>query len=103
MADGATLAMQDPVAMAANAGGEQAEQPAAGTSEFAGISRQQWNRNRKAINEVLQELAAGATSETRARVFLGSVGLSDKAVNDLITDALDGTVETPEVVEGVGG
>lgn len=103
MADGATLAMQDPVAMAANAGGEQAEQPAAGTSEFAGISRQQWNRNRKAINEVLQELAAGTTSETRARVFLGSVGLSDKAVNDLIADALDGTVETLEVVEGVDG
>ena len=104
MAEGSTLAMQDPVAVAANAVEATApEQPAAGTSEFAGITRQQWNRNRKAINEILQELAAGTTSETRARVFLGSVGLSEKAVNDLIADALDGTVDTPEVVEGIDG
>jgi hypothetical protein len=77
-----------------------AAEASVGTSEFAGITRQQWNRNRKAIKDVLDEMIAGTTSEAAARVFLGGIGLSQASVDALIADANDGTVETPEVIEG---
>jgi lambda family phage portal protein len=71
------------------------------TGEFAGISTQQWNRNRKAIQKILEELSSGETSEAAARVFLGGVGLTQSSIDALIADALDGQVETPEVLEDV--
>ena len=67
------------------------------TGEFAGISTLQWNRNRKAIQKILQELASGQTSEAAARVFLSSLSLKDASVDALIADALDGQVDTQEV------
>jgi hypothetical protein len=102
MPAGTTMAMQDPNAVAVQeaAAGSEAE-AATPTGEFAGITRQQWNRNRKAIKDVLDEMIAGTTSEAAARVFLGGIGLSQASVDALIADAKDGTVETPEVIEGV--
>jgi hypothetical protein len=49
----------------------------------------------------LQELASGQTSEAAARVFLGGIGLTETSVNALIADAMDGAVETPEVLADV--
>jgi lambda family phage portal protein len=103
MPAGTTMAMQDPAAIAvqektAGAEGEAATQP---TGEFAGISTQQWNRNRKAIKQVLEEMASGASSESAARVFLGGIGLAPSSVDALIADATDGQVQTPEVLEDV--
>jgi lambda family phage portal protein len=101
MPAGTTMAMQDPNAVAvqeASAGSE--TEAATPTGEFAGITRQQWNRNRKAIKDVLDEMIAGTTSEAAARVFLGGIGLSQASVDALIADANDGQVETPEVIEG---
>jgi lambda family phage portal protein len=103
MPAGTTMAMQDPAAIAvqektAGAEGEAATQP---TGEFAGISTQQWNRNRKAIKQVLDELASGVSSESAARVFLGGIGLAQASIDALIADATDGQVETPEVLEDV--
>lgn len=101
MPAGTTMAMQDPAAIAVQeeaAEGKSEPEPAA-TGEFAGLSTMQWNRNRKAIQKVLQELADGTSSEQAARVYLGSIGLSPKSVDALIADAKDGTVETPEVLE----
>jgi lambda family phage portal protein len=66
-----------------------------GTSEMAGLSTQQWNRNRKAIQKTLTELAEGTMSEAAARVFLSSTGMNATNVDILIADALDGTVDTP--------
>jgi lambda family phage portal protein len=102
MPAGTTMAMQDPNAVAVQeaAAGSEAE-AATPTGEFAGITRQQWNRNRKAIKDVLDEMIAGTTSEAAARVFLGGIGLSPASIDALIADAKDGTVETPEVIEGV--
>jgi lambda family phage portal protein len=102
MPAGTTMAMQDPNAVAVQeaAAGSDTE-AATPTGEFAGITRQQWNRNRKAIKDVLDEMIAGTTSEAAARVFLGGIGLSQASVDALIADAKDGTVETPEVIEGV--
>lgn len=94
-----TLSLQDPTAMEAvaakptegEAGTATEGEPAQPTGEFADISTQQWTRNRKAIQKVLDELTAGQTSETAARVFLGGVGLTEQSINVLIADALDGS------------
>ena len=104
MPAGTTMAMQDPAAIAvqektAGQSGDGADtQP---TGEFAGLSTQQWNRNRKAIAKVLEELSRGESSEQAARVYLGGIGLTQQSVDALITDAMDGTVDTPEVLKDV--
>jgi hypothetical protein len=100
MQEGTTMAMQDPAAIAVQeaTATPDAEAP---TGEFAGISTQQWNRNRKAIQKILEELASGVTSEQAARVYLGGIGLTQKSVDALIADALDGQVETKEVTQDV--
>lgn len=104
MPAGTTMAMQDPAAIAvqektaAQSGDGGETQP---TGEFAGLSTQQWNRNRKAIAKVLEELSRGESSEQAARVYLGGIGLTQQSVDALITDAMDGTVDTPEVLNDV--
>jgi hypothetical protein len=64
---------------------------------MSGLSRQQWNRNRKAIQDVLNELASSQVSETKARVFLEGIGLTVAHIDALIADAQDGQVDSPEV------
>jgi lambda family phage portal protein len=98
MQEGTTMAMQDPAAIAVQAESAAGEGGEAPTGEFAGLSTQQWNRNRKAIQKVLDEMIAGTTSEQAARVYLGGIGLSQKSVDALIADASDGTIDTPEVL-----
>jgi hypothetical protein len=58
-----------------------------------GLSTLQFNRNRKAIDKTLNELASGAISEAAAKVFLSSVGMSEASVQALIDDAKDGSVD----------
>ena len=104
MPAGTTMAMQDPAAIAVQ---EDAASSATGndspppTGEFAGLSTQQWNRNRKAIQKVLEELSSGATSESAARVYLGGIGLTQQSVDALIKDAVDAPVDTPEVLDDI--
>lgn len=68
-----------------------AQQP---TGEMSDMSRLQWGRNRKAIEDILAELIAGTASETKARVFLQTLGLTEATASALIQDAQDGTVDT---------
>jgi lambda family phage portal protein len=68
-----------------------ANQPAGEMSE---MSRLQWGRNRKAIEDILAELIAGTASETKARVFLQTLGLTEATATSLIVDAMDGKVDT---------
>jgi capsid protein len=92
---GTTIAMQDPALVEAQTKSIEAENaPEVGTGEFAGLSSQQWNRNRKAIEDILKELAAGTTSEAKARIFLSGIGLSPANVDALILDASDGSVDS---------
>ena len=104
MPAGTTMAMQDPAAIAvqedaaSSATGDDSPPP---TGEFAGLSTQQWNRNRKAIQKVLEELSSGATSESAARVYLGGIGLTQQSVDALIKDAVDAPVDTPEVLSDI--
>lgn len=64
------------------------------TGEMAGLSTLQWNRNKKAIEKTLNELADGTISESKARVFLAAVGMTDENINLLIADASDGSIDT---------
>lgn len=67
------------------------------TGEMAGLSTLQFRRNRKAIEETLDQLAAGDITEAKARVFLASIGMAQASIDALIQDALDGSVdELPE-------
>ena len=91
MPEGQTLALQDPAVVAKQEDGNAEAMP---SGEFAGLSRQQWNRNRKAIEDILKELAAGTTSEAKARVFLAGIGLAQASIDALIEDASDGTLDT---------
>lgn len=83
---------QQMAATAATAGGDTtANQP---TGEMANTSRLQWGRNRKAIEDILQEFIQGTASETKARVMLQTLGLTEATATMLIQDAQDGTVDT---------
>jgi len=85
---------------AAQSGGQSpTAQPQPGTGEMMGLSTLQFNRNRKAIAKTLDDLASGAISESVAKVFLSSIGMSEANAQVLIDDAKDGTVDTqlPEV------
>jgi len=64
-------------------------------AEFGGLSRLQWQRNRKAINDVLQELIAGTTTPAAAQLYLESIGLSSDKAAALITDAQDRVIDDP--------
>tara|TARA_R110000868_G_scaffold184315_1_gene425869 strand:- start:150 stop:599 length:450 start_codon:yes stop_codon:yes gene_type:complete len=97
MPAGTTLAMQDPAAIAVQEKSAAADGTPQPTGEMAGLSTLQFTRNRKAIKKILDELAAGQTSEQAARVYLGGIGLTQQSVDTLIKDALDGIVDTPEV------
>ena len=97
MPAGTTLAMQDPAAIEAQKESAAADGTTQPTSEMAGLSTLQFTRNRKAIKKILDELAKGETSEQAARVYLGGIGLTQQSVDTLIKDALDGSVDTPEV------
>lgn len=76
----------------AKAGGEESQ--VMGSGEMAGLSRLQFMRNRKAIEDILNEFATGAISEAKARAFLGSIGMAAESVEALIEDARDGSVDT---------
>jgi len=99
MPAGQTLALQDPAMVEAQAAASAGDVAGGPTGEFAGISTLQWNRNRKAIQKVLDDLANNVTSEAAARVYLGGIGLAEASVDALIADALDGTIDTQEVLQ----
>lgn len=98
MPTGIQMSMQDPqlLQQQAEASASEAEAPQI-AGEYKEISRQQWSRNRKAINDVLSELIAGTMSRVMAEVMLGGLGLAPNSVKALIDDATDGTIDAPEL------
>jgi hypothetical protein len=78
---------------------EQAEQ--AGSGEWMGLSRQQWNRNRKALTDVLNGLSDGSMSQALATAQLSMIGLSQKNIDAIVADASDGQVDNPVPTEDV--
>jgi capsid protein len=63
-----------------------ADTATAPTGEFANISRQQLVRNNKAIDDAISKRSTGEWSDARARVFLSSIGLTEKTINALLDD-----------------
>jgi lambda family phage portal protein len=80
--------------MAAASAVSQPGQPAPPAGEMSDMSRLQWGRNRKAIEDILAEYIAGTASETKSKVFLQSLGLTEATAQMLLADASDGTVDT---------
>jgi hypothetical protein len=58
------------------------------------MGRRQFQNNRKAIEDVLNEFAAKLISEAKARAFLNGLGLGSQMIADLIADASDGSVDS---------
>jgi lambda family phage portal protein len=96
MPNGIQMTMQDPQAavVAADAASD-ADQPQQPTGEYKDISRQQWNRNRKAIRDIQNDLAAGQMQAGEAEVMLEMLGLSPANIKKLIGDTADGSVDIP--------
>ncbi len=92
--------------MAAQTGAEgpadeaQAEMQA-GTSEWMGLSRQQWNRNRKALTDVLNGLSDGSMSTALATAQLSMIGMSQKNIDAIVADVSDGQIDNPLPAEEV--
>ena len=66
----------------------------AGSGEMMGLSRLQWQRNRKAIMDVLKDFMSGQITKAQGMVLLSGLGLSADNVTVLLDDAADGTVDT---------
>lgn len=69
-------------------------QASAGSGEMMGLSRLQWQRNRKAIMDVLNDFGSGTVTKAQATVLLSGLGLSADNVLMLLTDAVDGSVDS---------
>jgi lambda family phage portal protein len=74
---------------------DQAAQKQSGTNEWMGLSRLQFNRNRKALSDILDGLKDGSMSPTLAEVQLAMIGLSQENIDKIILDASDGTIDNP--------
>lgn len=72
-----------------------------GTGEWMGLSRQQWNRNRKALTDVLNGLADGSMSTALAEAQLSMIGMAQKNIDAIIADASDGVVDNPIPTESL--
>jgi lambda family phage portal protein len=65
------------------------------SGEWMGLSRLQWQRNRKALADVLNGLTDGSMSVALAQAQLSMIGLSQKNIDAIIADTSDGTVDEP--------
>jgi hypothetical protein len=102
MANGQTLALQDPAAIEAQLANAVADsEPEKAGAEMMGVKRADWKNVRKAVNDVLNELTAGVISEQRARLELDSLGITPAKIDVYIQDVMsDGTIDTPELING---
>jgi len=77
------------------------EQEQGGSGEWMGLSRLQWQRNRKALSDVLNGLSDGSMSAALASAQLSMIGLSQKNIDAIVADASDGQVDNPVPTEEV--
>ena len=72
----------------------------AGSGEWMGLSRLQWQRNLKAINDVTTGIESGSMSPAKAQALLAMTGMSQQNIDAFLADAADGTVDNapPEEV-----
>lgn len=59
------------------------------TNEFAGMTRQQVRRNMAAMEDAFEKLSSGEWSENRARVHLRMVGITETAIDNLLSEFVE--------------
>ena len=62
------------------------ESDPAPTGEFANMSRLQLTRNSRAIDDTLNKIEEGVWTTRRARVFLESLGLKSRTIDNLLAE-----------------
>ena len=67
---------------------------AAPSGIYSQISRQQWIRNGKAIQDVVGNLVSGEATPTMASVMLRTLGLDDQLIQSIIKDVTDRSQES---------
>jgi lambda family phage portal protein len=77
------------------------DESTAATGEWMGLSRLQWTRNRKALQDILDGLANGVMSAGMATAQLAMLGLTQQNIEAIISDATDGTIDNPLPAEEV--
>lgn len=73
------------------------EQPGNVSSEdgkWLGLSRLQWQRNRKAVADVLTDFANGKTRRSVAKVLLRAIGMPEPDIETMLRDAMDGQIDS---------
>lgn len=87
----------DPIiagSVSVDGGPQPVQQAETGSGEMMGLSRLQWQRNRKAIMDVLKDVMSASITQAQATVLLSGLGLSADNVRALLDDAADGQVES---------
>jgi SPP1 gp7 family putative phage head morphogenesis protein len=69
--------------------------------EFGALGRRQWQNNRKAVNDVLDDVKTGKVSDLMATELLASLGVPAERAAAFIQDVKDGTIDDPELQEPV--
>jgi len=72
---------------------------AAPSGEYMEIGQRAFRNNQKRIQSTLQQLADGEISQVMAETTLASIGLAADRIAALVADALDGTVDSEQVME----
>ena len=92
-----SIPMPNGVQMAVNDAGQSAmnaantvEGKVAGSGEMSQLGRRQWTNNTKAVLEIIDRFMQREITESQARVFLQSIGLSTDNIDELLLDASDG-------------
>jgi len=65
------------------------------TANWQDISRLQWQRNRKAISDVVADYVAGKVSKTVAGVLLRQIGLAQQDIDGLLDEDIQPINESP--------
>lgn len=71
--------------------------PASQAGEFGTLGRRQWQNNKKAVMDILNDVKTEAVSDAVARELLQSLGMPGDRADALIADVKDGTVDDPEL------
>jgi lambda family phage portal protein len=71
------------------------EQASGSSGEWMGLSRLQFNRNRKALTDILNGLKDGSMSSVLAETQLAMIGVSQDNIQKIIADAGDGKIDSP--------
>lgn len=90
MPEGQTLALQDPAVVAK-------QEDANASGEAVGLGRREESNRQKGIDDTLKKLTSKTISEQRARLDLDSLGIPPAKIDAYIADALDGTIDLPEL------